>query len=112
MKLFYKKTYEKKSEGFISVEKMEEGLKFAIKRENQEEWRAKNSKTKDLECDICKTPINPKLYEKINIWGRNDGNWDYASSSPLFKKVVCLDCQIEQDIFQKKIDKQTDIEFR
>lgn len=108
MKKAYKKIYEKKSEGFISRQKMEEGLKHAIKLDNLAEKEAKNKfkKKEDIKkffkCDLCKNPIDEKLYDKINSWARNTGKWDIDPSKEHYQKVYCLDCQIEKDIFQRK----------
>jgi hypothetical protein len=108
IKFAYKKFYEKKDVGFISLKKMEEGVKFAYKQEELMNKEKKNKKVVSQEqkhkCDLCHQPIHFSLFQKINSWGRGEGNWDYNSKSPLYKKVVCLDCQIDKGIFQKRID--------
>lgn len=112
-KLAYNKFYEIKSEGFIRKEKMEEAILNAVKQEqkvdNEKKYKKKKTTykaktTNKCVCDLCKQPIHFSLYEKINSWGRAEGNWDYELDSPLYKKVVCLDCQIDKGIFQKRID--------
>jgi predicted DNA-binding WGR domain protein len=108
MKKAYKKIYEKKSEGYISLQKMEEGLKHAIKLDNIAEKEEKNKKNnkkvvmKKTNCDQCKNIIDEKLYTKIDSWARGSGNWDLDPTKECYKKVFCLDCQIEKDIFQRK----------
>ena len=108
MKKAYKKIYEKKSEGYISLQKMEEGLKHAIKLDNIAEKEEKNKKSqknkiiKKTNCDQCKNIIDEKLYEKIDSWARGSGNWDLDPTKEFYKKVFCLDCQIEKNIFQHK----------
>ncbi|WP_456363421.1 hypothetical protein [Priestia aryabhattai] len=113
-KVAYNKFYNIKSEGFIRKEKMEEAILNAVKQEqkvdNEKKFKKKhNTNThkqtkKQCVCDLCKQPIHFNLYEKINSWGRSEGNWDHSNNSPLFKKVVCLDCQIDKGIFQRRID--------
>lgn len=110
-KLAYKKFYEMKSKGYIRKEKIEEAILNTLKQEqkNDNDRKSynkssnKNVKKKSL-CDLCKQPIHISLYEKINAWGRGEGNWDYSIHSPLYHKILCLDCQIDQNIFQKRID--------
>lgn len=115
MKTAYKKFYEKKEQGYISMKRMEEGVKYAYKQEQITDNEKKKRKQKNSEaplvkkhrCVLCKQPIHFSLYEKINTWGRGEGNWDYSDKSPLFNKVVCLDCQIDKGIFQKRLDVNT-----
>jgi predicted DNA-binding WGR domain protein len=107
MKFAYTKIYERKSKGYISREKMEEGLKYAIKLDSQMEKQKKikssSQPEKILECDSCKKPIDKNLYDKIYNWARDTskGNWDSDPTRETYKKVFCLDCQIEKEIFQK-----------
>lgn len=111
-KLAYNKFYEMKSEGYIRKSKMEEAILNAIKQEQKSDNERKlkrkqtsyENRKKQCQCDLCKQPIHQSLYGKINSWGRGEGNWDFDVNSPLYKKVVCLDCQIDKGIFQKRID--------
>lgn len=113
-KAAYKKFYEIKSEGYIRRDKMEEVILKAVKQEqkvdNDKKYKknqgfsSKHNLTKKCVCNFCKQPIHYNLFEKINSWGRGEGNWDFNIKSPLYQKVICLDCQIDKGIFQKKID--------
>ncbi|WP_088362799.1 WGR domain-containing protein [Bacillus cereus] len=110
MKFAYNKIFEKELQGFLSVEKVENGIRYAAKKEsnkNKQNDNTSKNTNKKCGCSICKQPIHFKLYEKINSWGRGEGNWDFSSKSPLYQKVACLDCQIELGIFQKRIDQHT-----
>lgn len=109
MKIAYRKIYDKKSEGFISREKMEEGLKYALQQQIEDDKKQRESskkKTLEKSCDFCQKKIKAELWDKINTWGRGEGNWDSNPDHPLYKKVICLDCQIEGDYFQKKMEKK------
>ncbi|MGF7534872.1 WGR domain-containing protein [Bacillus mexicanus] len=110
-KLAYKKFYEMKSKGYIRKEKIEEALLNAIKQEQKFDNERKSQKkpktqnnSKKNQCDLCNQPIHFSLSQKINAWGRGEGNWDFSINSPLYHKIVCLDCQIDNNIFQKRID--------
>ncbi|MED2737760.1 hypothetical protein [Bacillus toyonensis] len=107
MKFAYNKIFEKELQGFLSVEKVENGIRYAAKQESNKNKNTNKNTNKKCSCALCKQPIHFKLYEKINSWGRGEGNWDYSPNSTLFHKVACLDCQIELGIFQKKIDHNT-----
>lgn len=103
----YNKIYTKKSEGFVSREKIEKGLMYALKQESLAKdkqsktgYKVVDKKTK-YKCDNCNNAINEKLYEKINKWARGEGNWDFDPTKEYYNKVFCLDCQIEKGIFQK-----------
>lgn len=103
LKVAYKKIYEKKTEGYISREKMEEGLKYALKQQIEDDKKQRESKKviTEKKCDFCPKKIKVELWNKINAWGRGGGNWDSDPSHPLYKKVICLDCQIEGNFFEK-----------
>lgn len=108
MKIAYRKIYEKKGEGYISREKMEEGLKYALRQQMEDDKNQRKTKKQPPEkaCDFCRKKIKLELWEKINKWGRGEGNWDSDASHPLHGKVICLDCQIEGDYFEKRLEKK------
>lgn len=108
-KFAYKKFYELRSTGFVAKIKMDRAILKLIKEEQQKSTQNKAAvKTKRKVCDECGTEIAETLYAKINAWGRKEGNWDYSKESPYFKKVVCLNCQIDKGIFQKRLEDSTE----
>jgi hypothetical protein len=72
--------------------------------ENEKKKKNNSTPEKKFDCDSCKKPIDKISYEKIYDWGRdiNKGNWDSDPTRETYKKVFCLDCQIEKEIFQQK----------
>lgn len=107
MNFAYQSLRKKKGEGFIDKEYIVEGLDYAISLEKKDTAREKKSKTisKSIkQCDFCHKEIESSLYQKIEQWARNEGNWDYHKSSPLYKKIACIECQMDKGIFQKKLD--------
>lgn len=108
------KVKELKAEGYVIKNKMEEVIRTAIKESlktsnnsNKKRFNSQpynKSENHSYFCDLCNRPIHYSLYRKIENWGRNEGNWDYDKASPFYKKIVCLDCQIDKGIFQKRID--------
>lgn len=133
-KLFYKKFFDKKNEGYFERQDIEKWFKAfdpknfeehltLIKKNhanftNQEQKNttkkiaSKNStiskkksvsEQKKHSCDLCKKTIDENMHGKINEWARNEGNWDKDSDFIGYKRVLCIGCQIEHDIFQKRI---------
>lgn len=100
MKLAYRKIYEKKSEGFVSKEKIQKTFTDFL---NEERKARKKKKPNQFSCDLCNKAIKETIYRKIDEWARGEGNWDKDTSFVGYKKVLCLDCQIEHDVFKKKI---------
>lgn len=103
MKIAYKKIYDKKSEGYISREKFEKAMEELMEKEKKSKQFRKRKKESSYHCDLCKKSIRKEIYQKIEEWARGEGNWDYDPSFIGYKKILCLDCQIEQDIFKKKM---------
>lgn len=108
-KSFLKKVYDKKSEGYISREKMTKAInEFSLKEiKKEKEKRKKRYKTKydtKTKCDLCQSPIKENVYKKINEWARGGGNWDNDKNFIGYKKVLCLDCQVEHDVFKKRVE--------
>jgi len=106
MKIAYKKIYDKKSAGYISKEKMENAITAAASfyQKQVSEKPVKSKKQKALSCDICKKDIEEKLYKRINDWARGGGNWDKNPDFIGFKKVLCVNCQIDHEIYQKRYE--------
>lgn len=109
MKLAFQRLKKKKEEGFIDKEHIITGLNYAFELNKKEATAKKKSQTKQKKksCDFCNKDIDNKLYRRINLWARNEGNWDFSEDSPLYKKVVCIECQMNRGIFQKKVDVDT-----
>ena len=112
MKLAYRKIYEKKSEGFVSKEKTKEFFQSFLLEEKNKKKQTKPAAVRKKEprlcrCDACKKTIRESIYKKIEQWARGEGNWD--SEPTLYNKVLCLDCQIEKDIFKKRIGSEKTI---
>lgn len=122
-KLVYKRFLEKKSEGFVEKADIQKWhLSFHEKYFDEDLTRIslwKQTKRKKApvvnkqapllspvetngKCGSCKKLISPKMYDKINGWGRGEGNWDSDASFIGYQKVLCIDCQIEHDVFKKK----------
>lgn len=101
MKFAYKRIYDlKESEGYLSERKLKNAI---IDLQKKEKTKRKNVKENKYICNLCNSPIKPEIYRKINDWARGDGNWDKDPKFVGYKKVLCLDCQIEHDIFKKRI---------
>lgn len=122
-KLAYKKMFEKKAEGFIEAEDLQkwhdafDDKRFeqqleTLKPKSRKSYPAKktlsplakkpSASLTLYQCGHCKKPIKPDIYNKINEWGRGEGNWDAYEDFVGYCQVLCLDCQIEHDIFKKK----------
>lgn len=105
MKLAYKKIYDKKSSGYISKEKMKDAITAAASFYQKEETNRKSkSKKVNYSCQLCGKDIDEKLYKKINDWARGGGNWDSDENFVGYKKVLCVSCQIDHEIYQKRIE--------
>lgn len=121
-KLLYKKFLEKKAEGYEEKEDIGKWHEvfhdkffgeyitliqdYKKSKKSKKEYAKKSVYSfnkKESKCDLCKKHIPEKMYGKINDWGRGEGNWDQKSSSAYYKKVWCIECQIEHDIFKKKM---------
>lgn len=102
MKLAYKKIYDKKSEGFISKEKFQKSIESFVQEEKESRKKKKTSES-STRCDLCQKSIRKEIYQKINEWARGEGNWDASADFVGYRKVLCLDCQIEKDIFKKRL---------
>lgn len=121
--LFYNKFLEKKAEGYLEkkdIQKWNSSFHdnffeehIQIIDEYRDKKRAEYRKTKKDEkifkekasmhkCDLCHKNIPEKLFNKINDWARGDGQWDKTKDFIGYKKILCIDCQIEHDIFKKK----------
>lgn len=123
--LFYQKFLEKKAEGFVErhdLKKWQEAFHESYFEEHLDVLSAHRSQIKKKKyaekkntrvpakkqktlCSLCHKHIPEKMYEKINEWGRGEGNWDGSSAFIGYQKVLCIACQIEHDIFKKKIEK-------
>lgn len=122
-KLAYKKMFEKKAEGFIEAEDLQKWhAAYDDKRYEKQLASLSSASQKNrpvqktlsplakknftettlYQCGLCKKPIKPDIYNKINEWGRGEGNWDTYEDFVGYCQVLCLDCQIEKDIFKKK----------
>ncbi|QST02823.1 hypothetical protein IMZ31_19935 (plasmid) [Pontibacillus sp. ALD_SL1] len=98
-KYAWRKIYEKENEGYISRERAEKGHETA-KQEKTE--RKKPPKRKKPACSQCKKTMPQDRYDQINEWGRGEGGWD--ETKDLKGKVLCIDCQIEKDVFRKRLN--------
>lgn len=106
MKLAYKKIYDKKAEGYISKEKMKDAITAAasfFQKEVPSKRPAKKEPTTAFICDVCKKPMKETLYRKINEWARKEGNWDKDKRGIGYRRVLCVSCQIEHELFKKRL---------
>jgi predicted DNA-binding WGR domain protein len=108
MKFAYSKIYDKKGEGFANLDKMKQWIEqyFVEERKKEQKPVSKKSFTKPVtqcKCDLCGQSIEPPIYKKINDWARGEGNWDIDTNFVGYNKVICINCQIERDMFKKKI---------
>lgn len=101
MKFFYQKMYDKKGEGYINVDKIIGAIDFVVREDKKEKKRIKK---RLYRCDECKKNIKPETYKKIDEWARGEGNWDYDPSFIGYKKILCIGCQFEYDIYRKKMN--------
>lgn len=123
-KLAYKKMFEKKSEGFAETsdvakwhdafndKQLDAHLKAVKKipdikmKKSKPNWttpeKTSTVNLQETRCNLCDKYIKKEIYNKIDDWGRGEGNWDANKDFIGFQKVLCLDCQIEHDIFKKK----------
>lgn len=106
MKIAYGRIYEKKSAGYLSKQKMKDAITAAAQFYLREQKTKSPKKT--YQCSLCRQAIDPKLHKKINEWARGEGNWDYSSSFIGYKKVLCVTCQIEHDVFKKRAGEKKD----
>lgn len=53
-------------------------------------------------CDICNKELSVKLYNKINIYLRNETNVDRDNGSSLCGKVACFECQHKFGVYKGK----------
>lgn len=111
-KVAYKRIFDRKELGYISRRKLSEAITAASsfirheeKNNDKKPQRKKNfdNNNKTKECDVCKKSIAINSYNKINNWARNEGNWDKDKNFIGYNKVLCIECQIEHDIFKKKM---------
>jgi hypothetical protein len=105
MKIAYKHIYDKKADGYISIAKISLAINSIQQKEKNEKKKRMEKEKASFQCDLCEKPIKPEIYKKIDEWARAGGNWDFDDQFIGFKKVLCLDCQIEHDIFKKKVKK-------
>lgn len=89
----------KYKEGFVIQKEIERAWKSLQK---QEKTKRKVSK-KEFKCHVCGQKMEPETYKKTNNWGRGGGNWDSNPSFIGYQKVLCMDCQLEHGIYQKRI---------
>lgn len=100
MKFAYDKIYEKKGEGYVSREKMEASIGALMRKER---GRDQVARERTFKCDLCGKSIQEEVYKKIDDWARSKGGWDKNPQGIAYKKVLCIDCQIEHDIFKNKL---------
>lgn len=118
-KMFYSKTLELKAQGYYEKQDLEKWLslfdEWRLKEnvdlineniESKKELRKKIKKEKDasFKCSSCGSKIKEETYHKINEWARGEGGWDKDKNFVGYQKVLCINCQIEHDIFKKKND--------
>ena len=96
MKFAYDKIYEKKGEGYISKEKMQASIEALVRKERGRDTIARE---RTFKCDLCGKRMQEEFYHKVDEWGRKKGGWDKNPQHIGYKKVLCIDCQIEHDIF-------------
>jgi hypothetical protein len=99
MKFAYDKIYDKKGEGYVSQEKMIAAIDALMRSER---GQAKINQERLHKCDLCGKSIKPEVFNKINSWARGEGGWDVNPQSAGYRKVLCIDCQIEHDLFKGK----------
>lgn len=106
MKIAYSRIYDKKSAGYLSKQKMKDAITAAAQFYYYEQKTKAPKKT--YTCSLCHQQMEPKLHKKINEWARGEGNWDYSPHFIGYKKVICVTCQIEHDIFKKRAGEKKD----
>jgi len=106
MKIAYSRIYDKKSAGYLSKQKMKDAITAAAQFYYYEQKTKAPKKT--YTCSLCHQQMEPKLHKKINEWARGEGNWDYSPRFIGYKKVICVTCQIEHDIFKKRAGEKKD----
>lgn len=78
----------KKEEGFLFKDDVQEKINSLYKKENR--------------CDCCGDYIDKELFKKINEWARTEGGWDKDETCPGYKKVLCIPCQIQNNLYKKR----------
>lgn len=53
-------------------------------------------------CDICGKELSEKLYNKINLYLRNETEVDSDGDNQLFGKVACFECQHKFGVYKGK----------
>lgn len=80
---------EKKKEGYVFQEDMENKISNLYRNESR--------------CDLCGDFMEKDLYQKINDWARKDGGWDKRKTCPGHRKVLCIPCQMDNNLYKKRI---------
>lgn len=80
---------EKKKEGFAFQEDMENKISNLYRNESR--------------CDICGDFMDKDLYAKINEWARKDGGWDKKDTCIGHQKVLCIPCQMDNNLYKKRV---------
>lgn len=93
----------KEEQNYMDLEDMKGWLNQNTTEENLPKNKKKEKKKKTFPCDECGKSIPEKIYRKIDDWGRNSGNWDKDVNLICYKKVLCFDCQVEHDLYQKRL---------
>lgn len=89
----------------ISIEHAKEHMRdkkkigFMFKRDVED--RLKNIYKNESRCDLCGDYIKEELYKKINQFARSCG-WDNNKNHIGYKKVLCITCQMENNLFKKR----------
>lgn len=105
MKRAANKVYELKDADYMDLEDMKGWLNQNSKQDKKASKGTNvNSKSKKtLPCDECGSEIPEKIHKKINEWARGGGNWDKDVNMVCYQKVLCIDCQVEHDIYRKRL---------
>lgn len=93
--------------GYVSRSRVVNALKLSLGEDNKLKGKKNNKGTKCYFCDKYIDQVNSR---KIKKWADTEGNWNYSKKSPLYNKIVCIDCQIEKGIYQTSIDKNFKLE--
>lgn len=110
-KMFYQKIFEKKSSGYLTKERISDAIQTAVKNEREEKRYKRKTKKENPpqsnKCDLCKKEISNSLYERIDDWARGEGNWDSDDHFIGYHRVLCIACQIDNNIYQQVIGKDS-----
>ncbi|GAB6429157.1 hypothetical protein bcgnr5372_41030 [Bacillus luti] len=94
------KVYMKKKEGYSLLVEVKGAIEKLHKQKNKPR---KYNKPKSV-CDICSKEIEKEKYKMIDEWARGEGGWDKNPNGVAYKKILCIDCQIDHKLYKKRLN--------